>query len=179
MRTGGYDPGESVSFGSANVDGSSVNVAGQEADAKDFATFASQTLLAYRAREDAWQTPDTCAKLIFDPQSGAVTLNPGDQGNFSAEVDAKADGGTAESARWTLNGQHNGTFSPTSANDPRPSFSYEVSGSPSDATLTVDVTATSTAGVAHDTWSQKLNVINTITGTFTGHEQDTLGRSYD
>ena len=126
MRTGGYDPGESVSFGSAAVGDNSVNVAGQEADAKDFATFVSQTISAYGDREKAWQTPNTCAKLTFDPQSGTLTLNPGDQGSFSAEVAANADGGTAENARWTLSGQHNGTFSPTTANERQPSFSYEV-----------------------------------------------------
>lgn len=178
MRTGSYDPGESVSFGSASDSGQSINVAGEEADAKGFASFLSQTISAYRARETAWQTPNTCAKLKFDPQSGTITVNLGDQGNFSAEVDANADGARAEQAVWTLSSQQNGTFSPATSQDPQPSFSYEVSDSSGGSTISANVMATSTAGVAQDTWSQKLQAINTISGTFAGHATD-IGVIYD
>jgi hypothetical protein len=172
MRTGGYEPGESVSFGSASGFGEFANVAGEEADAKDFAAFVSQTKSAYGKREEAWQTPNTCAKLKFNPDSGALTLAPGQQGTFSAEIDADTDGGKAAKASWTLSGQQNGTFSPTSSKDAQPSFSYEVSGSPAGDTLSVIVKATSSTGVAQETWSQKLSPINKISGSFSGHEED-------
>jgi hypothetical protein len=172
MRTGDYEPGESVSFGSLSGFGEFANVAGEEADAKDFAAFVSQTKSAYGKREEDWQTPNTCAKLKFDPGSGALTLSPGQQGTFGAEVDANADGAKAAKASWTLSGQQNGTFSPTSSKDAQSSFSYEVSGSPAGETLSVIVKATSSAGVAQETWSQKLSPINKISGTFSGHEED-------
>jgi hypothetical protein len=179
MRTGGYDPGEATSFGTASAGGSYINTAGENADAKDFASFVSQTISAYRTRETAWQSPKSgCAKLKFDPQSGTLTLSPGDTGKLSAEVDATADGGRAEKASWTLSNEQNGSFSPTSSKDPQPSFSYVVSASPSGTMVSVSVKATSTAGVAQDTWSQKLRTLNTITGTFTGHATD-LGVIYD
>jgi hypothetical protein len=178
MRTGGYDPGEATSFGTASAGGSYINTAGENADAKDFASFVSQTISAYRSRETAWQNPNACAKLKFDPQSGTLTLSPGATGKLSAEVDATADGGRAEKASWTLSNQQNGSFSPTSSKDSQPSFSYVVSASPSGTTISVSVKATSTAGVAQDTWSQKLRTLNTITGTFTGHATD-LGVIYD
>jgi hypothetical protein len=178
MRTGGYDPGESVSFGSANAGGEYVNVAGIEADAKDFASFVNETISSYRNREKAWQSANACAKLTFNPGSETLTLVPGQQGNFSAEVDAKANGERAAKASWTLGAQQNGTFSPTSSKDGQPSFSYEVAGSPSGETLSVVVKVTSSAGVAEGTWLQKLKPTNTISGTFNGHE-DLEGISYD
>lgn len=178
LRTGAYDPGDSVSFGSASAGGEYANTTGVEADAKDFASFVKETLSAYRDRESAWQTPNTCAKLTFNPGSETLTLSSGQQGSFAAEVDAKANGERAAKASWTLGAQQNGTFSPTSSKDSQPSFSYEVSGSPSGETLSVVVKATSSAGVAEGTWSQKLKPINTISGTFTGHE-DLEGVSYD
>jgi hypothetical protein len=179
MRTGGYGPDESVSFGSASAGGASANVAGEQADAKGFAAFVSQTISAYRDRESAWQTANTCAKLKFNPSSGSLTLSPGAQGSLSAAVNAVEGGERAGKASWTLSGQENGTFSPTSTKDPQPTFSYEVSGNPSGDTLSVVVKATSSAGVAQETWSQKLKVIRTIAGTFSGHEEDTLGVIYE
>lgn len=178
VRTGSYGPGESVSFGSASVGGDYANTTGVEADAKDFASFVKETLSAYRDREKAWQTANTCAKLTFDPGSETLTLVPGQQGNFSAEVDAKANGERAAKASWTLGAQQNGTFSPTDSKDSQPSFSYEVAGSPSGETLSVVVKVTSSAGVAEGTWLQKLKPTNTISGTFNGHE-DLEGISYD
>jgi hypothetical protein len=178
MRTRSYGPGESVSFGSASADGVYINRAGEEASAQDYASFVSQAIKAYSDRENAWQTPNACAKLKFDPQSGTLTLSPGDQGKLSAEVDSSANGEVATKANWTLSAQQNGTFSPTSTKDQQPSFSYEVSGSPTGSTVSVNVRATSTAGVAQDTWSQQLKVIKTVSGTFTGHATD-LGLIYD
>lgn len=172
MRTGAYDPGESVSFGSASGFGEFANVAGEEADAKDFGAFVSQTKSAYRERENVWQTPNECAKLKFTPGSGSLSLVPGQQGSVSAEVDANADGARAAKASWTLSGEQNATFTPTTSKDAQPSFSYEVSGSPSGETVSVVAKATSSAGVAQETWSQKVAPINKIAGTFTGHEDE-------
>ncbi len=172
MRSGRYDPGESVSFGNVSAGGESANVAGVEADAKDFAAFVSQAISTYRRRESAWQTPNTCAKLKFIPAPGTLTLNPGDQGGVSAEVDADSGGGRAAKASWTLSGRQNGTFSPSTSKDPQPTFSYQVSSNPSGATMSVVVKASSSAGVAQETWPQKLNVVDKIAGTFSGHEVD-------
>ena len=177
MRSGKYGPGESVSFGSGSQAGELANTAGIEADAGDFAAFVGKTVGEYRAREKAWQAPGACARLQLDPARDTLTLATGASGTFSARVLASKDG-TADKARWTLSAQHNGTFSPTSTTDREPSFSYTVTSQPSGTTLSVSVRATSTAGVAQETWSQRIEGLNTITGTFSGHATD-LGVIYD
>jgi hypothetical protein len=179
MRAGRYAPGDSVSFGSASLGGQLANTTGIEVDAHDFAAFVGKTIDEYRGRERAWQRPGTCAKLTFDPASGAITVHRGDTGTFSAKVVAVKGGGTAAKARWTLSSQQNGTFSPTSTKEREPSFTYTVTSQPRGQTLSVAVRATSTAGVAQETWSQKIeDELNAITGTFTGHATD-LGVVYD
>jgi hypothetical protein len=172
MRKGSYGPGESVSFGSATVGGESANVVGVEADAKEFASFVSQAISAYRDRENAWQTPNSCARLKFNPGSNSLTLAPGQQGSFSAEVDTATGGERASKASWTLGAQQNASFSPAGSKDPQPNFSYEASSSPSGETVSVLVKATSSAGVAQETWSQKIAAINKISGTFSGHQTE-------
>ena len=178
MRSGTYGPGESTSFGSATQDGEIANTTGMEADASDFAAFVNKTMGEYRSREKAWQSPGTCARLELDPARDTLTVHAGDTGTFNAQVLAANGGGTASKARWTLSAQQNGTFSPTSTQEREPSFSYTVASQPSGQTLSVAVRATSTAGVAQDTWSQRIEGLNTITGTFTGHATD-LGVIYD
>ncbi len=162
MRTGGYDPGESVSFGSSSVDGHLANDAGEVANANDFASFVSQTIHAYHDREKDWQTPGACAKLTFDPIRDSVMVSDGDKGSFSAQVTANSDGQRAAKARWMLSAQQNGTFSPTTTEGAQPSFDYTVAAQ-SGTTLSTMVRATSTAGVAEDLWRQNLDQINTIT----------------
>ena len=100
-----------------------------------------------------------------------LTVSDGEKGSFSAQVTANSDGQPAAKARWTLSAQQNGTFSPATADGAQPSFDYTVAAQ-SGTTLSTMVRATSTAGVAEDPWRQKLDQINTITGTFTGHEND-------
>ncbi len=178
MRSGRYDPGESLSFGSGSQDGEIANTTGIEADAGDFAAFVSKTIGEYRSREQAWQAPGACAKPAFDPASRTLTVQAGATGTFSARVLAVNGGGTASKARWTLGGQQNGTFSPAGTQEREPSFSYAVTTHPSGPTLSVAVRATSTAGVAADTWSQRIEGLDTIGGTFTGHAVD-LGVVYD
>jgi hypothetical protein len=179
MRSGDYGPDESSSFGSVAAGGDIANVAGVEADAKGFASFVSQTVAAYRDRENAWQTPNRCARLKLSPTKDTLTLGPGQTGSFNAEGDAVADGSRAAKASWTLSGPQNGAFSPAASKDPGPTFSYEVSGSPSGDKLLVTVKATSSAGVAEETWSQNISAINTISGTFSGHEAETDGIAYE
>src|SRR6185312_14720596 len=178
MRSGRYAAGDSVSFGSATQAGEIANTAGIEADAGDFAAFVGKTIGEYRAREAAWQTPGTCAKLAFDPASDALTVQAGASGSFSARVLASGGAGTASKARWTLDSQQNGTFSPTGTSEREPSFAYTVATQPSGSTLSVAVHATSTAGVAKDTWSQRIESLNTIAGTFHGHATE-AGVVYD
>jgi hypothetical protein len=178
MRSGSYDPGESVSFGNASQAGESINTAGTEADAQDFAAFVNKTMSNYRAREAAWQKAGACATLKLDPVKDTIKVKPGATGSFSAQVLAVNGGGVAAGARWTLSAQKNGTFTPTSTNDRTPSFSYTVDAHPTTQKLIVTVHATSTAGVAEETWSQDIEGLQTITGTFTGHATD-LGVVYD
>jgi hypothetical protein len=178
MRTGAYGPGDSVSFGTAGADGSYANVAGEQASAKDFASFVKTTIKAYQSRQDAWQTPDKCAKITFNPVSNALTVSDGDKGSFSAQITANSDGQPAAKARWTLSAQQNGTFSPTTADGPQSSFDYAVAAQ-SGTKLSTTVHATSTAGVAEETWWQNLNQINTVSGSFSGHEQDSTGEIFD
>jgi hypothetical protein len=174
MRSGTYDPGESVSFGSGSHGSDIANTTtSYEADAKDFATFVGKTRDEYRSRENKWQTAGTCATLTANPVKNTITVHPGDTDKFSAQVVAVNGGGTASKARWTLSGPVNATFSPISSNDAQPSFSYTVTSQPSGSIMSVLVHATSTAGVAEDTWYQPLEKpLNTITGTFTGHATD-------
>ncbi len=180
MRSGKYDPNaaESVSFGSASLDGQYANTAGAEADAKDFAAFLGKTIDEYRQRETHWQTPGVCAKAVFSPLSNTIKVHPGGTGTFSGQVTA-ADGGTAAKARWTVGAQQDGTFTPDSSTDRGPTFSYTVAAHPSGKTLSTALHITSTAGVADDTWSQPIeDQLTTISGTFTGHATD-VGVIYD
>jgi hypothetical protein len=178
MRSGNYDPGESVSFGSAAEAGQLANTAGFEADAKDFAAFVNKTMGNYRDRENAWQKAGACATLKLDPVKDTIKVKPGATGSFSAQVLAVNGGGIAKGARWTLSAQKNGTFTPTTTNDRTPTFSYTVDAHPETQKLIVTVHATSTAGVAEETWSQDIEGLQTITGTFTGHTTD-FGVVYD
>ena len=178
MRSGNYDPGESVSFGSAAEGGQLANTTGFEADARDFAAFVNKTMGNYRDRENAWQKAGACAALKLDPVKDTIKVKPGATGTFSAQVLAVNGGGVAAKARWTLSAQKNGTFTPATTNDRTPSFSYTVDAHPTTQKLIVTVHATSTAGVAEETWSQDIEGLPTITGTFTGHTTD-LGVVYD
>ena len=178
MRSGNYAPGESVSFGSAAEGGQLANTTGFEADARDFAAFVKKTMGNYRDRETAWQKAGACATLKLDPVKDKIKVKPGATGSFGAQVLAVNGGGVAAKARWTLSAQKNGTFTPTTTNDRTPSFSYTVDAHPTTQKLIVTVHATSTAGVAEETWSQDIEGLQTITGTFTGHTTD-LGVVYD
>jgi hypothetical protein len=179
MRSGTTTAGESTAFGSATVAGAIVNARGLEASAREFAAFLGKTIDEYRARETAWQAPGTCANLALDPASDTITAHRGTTGTFSAQVNAVNGGGSATKARWTLSDQQNGSFSPTTTNDRQPSFSYTVTTQSDAHTVSVTVRATSTAGVAQSTWTEKIDdQLNTITGTFTGHSVDS-GVIYD
>jgi hypothetical protein len=179
MRRETYTAGESTAFGSASAAGAIVNARGLEAGAREFAAFVGKTIGEYRARETAWQAPGTCANLALDPASNTITVPRGTTGTFSAQVNAVNGGGTATKARWTLGDQQNGSFSPATTNDRQPSFSYTVTTRSDAHTLSVTVRATSTAGVAQSTWTEKIDdQLNTITGTFTGHSVD-AGVVYD
>jgi hypothetical protein len=179
MRTGSYGPGESSSFGNASGAGESVNTAGMEADAQDFAAFVNKTIGEYRQRENAWQKANTCAKLTFDPAKDSKKVKKGETGTFSAKVTAVNGGGTATKARYAIGSQQNGSFTPTTSTEPSPTFNYTVTSQPSGRTLSAGVHVTSTAGVAEDTWSQKIeDQLKTISGNFTGHAEDS-GVIYD
>lgn len=180
MRKGTYGPGTTSSASTTvTEDGTRSGGSGLDISERSFATFIGKTIDEYRARENAWQNPGTCAKLLLTPASSTLTVHRGATGTFSAQVVTAAGGEPAAKARWTLSAQQNGTFSPTESSAPAPSFSYTATTRPSGTTISATVRATSTAGVAQDPWTQKLDdPLRTISGTFTGHATE-RGVVYD
>jgi hypothetical protein len=172
MRTEAYVPSES-SVARTSPGGPATAVAAKS-DSNDFAAQMSKLISAYRAVEQGWQAPNSCAQLTFDPASNAIMVNKGDSGHFGGRVLAKKDGAAAAKARWQMTQQQNGSFSPTSTSGPEPSFGYVVASHVDGKTLAATAYVTSTAGIAQDTWSEPIVVdnINTVTGTFTGHDED-------
>ncbi len=183
MRTGSYDssPG-GVTIG-ATVDGiflndaELVNLASKtEADSnQEFAKIAQKEITRYHARETAFGAPNTCAQLTFSPASNTLKLAQSAHGTFNGSINA-SDGGQASKARWSMTGQQNASFSPTSAPQPSPTFTYDVTRVGPGVSVQASFHVTSTAGVAELPWTQptKDNTINTIAGTFSG-SQDAQG----
>ena len=97
MRTGGYDPGESVSFGSSSVDGHLANDAGEVANANDFGVrlVVADDPRGTTNREKDWQTPGACAKRSRSiPIRDSVMVSDGDKGVIQGAqvVTANSDG---------------------------------------------------------------------------------------
>ncbi|HEY6551341.1 MAG TPA: hypothetical protein VIY71_09110 [Solirubrobacterales bacterium] len=173
MRSGKYDPaGAKVKYsGDARPnDGES-----------SFASVVQNAIEAFRVgevggsflRDDGWATFNRkrgpyCAKAVFSPDSNTLKLRKGKSGQVGIYAKAQ-DGGRASGARWTLLGQENANFSPSSSQDAGPSISYTVTNAPQNGFVKVTVKFTSTAGVGEDTWTQPTDkgpTINQIAGTF-------------
>jgi hypothetical protein len=126
---------------------------------QSFSDVMSEEIAAYRRRETAWQTPGTCAKVVFAPPTDTIKVKRNQNGTVQPHVEANA-GGTAAKAKWTVSAQENGTFSPTEVEAPSPAITYRPTGR-NGQKLRAKFRATSTAGVAgadrpDGTWSQEI-----------------------
>ena len=181
MRTGNYEPGISDITVTVNVDGlygadrseiqDDLERRGRADADQQFRTIVAKAIDGYRTREEAWQQPDKCAKLEFNPVNNALRLRRGGVGSFTTIAKAVQDGGASElDAR--LSNPVNATFSPTRAGGQSARFEYNVFGS--SGKVTAYVKATSKAGVADDTWEQPITQpfqVNVISGTFSGSQR--------
>ncbi len=189
MRTGRYDPGQTnvvdVQVSYTGILSLFVRdalakqrVAGELKKASD-ATFARTVKYAieeYRRRENAWQSPNTCAELKFTPASRTLRLRDGQSGTLKAVVKAKR-GGPAKDGRWRRSAQRNVSVSPAQASGAKPSFSYRVTNA--DRVVSASFRATSPAGVAADTWVQGGEELPArFSGTFSGENRTALKNTY-
>ena len=183
MRTGRYEPSRAsvdvqlFTYGGVDLGDSEkyerANSLADEYD-KSFSKIVSQEIANYRSLENGWQTPGACAKLAFDPASGALEpLSKGQSGQVTGHVVANSDGGTASSGRWTLVGAANGTITPAEAAGAAPMFAWTVTKAGDGAKLKGDFKATSTAGVASGTWEQETEDKPLYRGTISGTRGDT------
>lgn len=138
---------------------------------QQFRTVVDKGIEGYARRETDWQDPPKCATLEFQPGPRSMTLRPNDTGSFTAKAKAKSDGQFSElDAKLTT--QHNAVFSPTRAGGQQARFSYTVNDGARD-TVSTKVRATSKAGVAEDTWEQRVEPPpppppSAYNGTFSG-----------
>jgi hypothetical protein len=137
-----------------------------------FAKTAAAALGSYRSAEAGWSTfgRSNCAEPVFAPASNAEKLHRGDQKQVGVYARARADGGRATEARWSLLAPLNAEFSPTSSSDAAPTIAYTVSKAPAGDQVRVTAKVTSTAGVGEKTWTQPIVPPgrNHIVGTFSG-----------
>jgi hypothetical protein len=167
MPGGSYDPaGASVRyFGDKISDQSGAAV---------FANTAAAAIGAYRTAESRWSSFDSgvhCAEAVSSPESNTLKLRKNDSKQLSVYARARADGGRASEARWTLLGPENAEFSPTTSGAAAPTISYRVTNAPLNGFVKVSVRFTSTAGVGEGSWTQPTEqaAVNHIDGTFTYH----------
>ena len=183
MRTGDYKPSRAsvdvqvFTHGGVDQSGSAksdqANSLADDYD-KSFSKIVSQEIANYRGLENAWQAPGACAKLAFDPASGALQpLSKGQTGQVTGHVVANSDGGTARSGRWTLVGADNGAITPAGAGGAAPMFTWTVTKAGDDIKLKGHFKATSTAGVASGTWEQETEDRPLYRGTISGTRGDT------
>ena len=139
---------------------------------KEFSAEVDKATSNLRNEEAVWLKPNGCASMQFEPASETLKLQKGQTGTFKSRTEASG-GGAPPSATWTLSGQQNATFTPNgSAGNPL-STAYSVTDAGKDKVVSATLKATSRAGVAEATWKQKTEqVINTITGTFSGRFLD-------
>ena len=123
-----------------------------------FAKTAAAALSSYRSAEAGWSTfgRGNCAEPVFAPASNAEKLHRGDQKQVSVYARARADGGRATEARWSLLAPLNAEFSPMSSQDAAPTIAYTVSKTPAGDQVRVTARVTSTAGVGEKTWTQPI-----------------------
>jgi hypothetical protein len=139
--------------------------------AEAFAKTAAGALSSYRAAEGGWSTfgRGNCAEPVFAPSSNTEKLHRGDSKQVSVYARARADGGRATEARWSLLAPLNADFTPTSSQDAAPTIAYTVSKTPAGDQVKVTARVTSTAGVGEKTWTQQIeSSAGQIEGSFGG-----------
>jgi hypothetical protein len=130
----------------------------------------------YRKRENAWQTPNTCAELEFAPASRTLRVRNGQTGSLKGTVKAKR-GGTAKDGRWRRTAQRNASVTPVQASGAQPTFSYRVTNA--DRVVSASFRATSPAGVAAGDWVQGGEDFPArFSGTFTGENRTAMKNAY-
>jgi hypothetical protein len=165
MSMAGVDPAERIA--------AEIKVAREaqaEAD-KEFSAEVEKTTKRLRAQEAVWLKPNECASLHFEPASESLKLKKGDSGTVKSRTEAKG-GGAPPTATWTLSGEQNASFTPGGSEGNPLSTSYDVTNAGKGLIVSATFKATSKAGVAEGTWKQRSeNVIQTMTGTFTGRDE--------
>ena len=139
--------------------------------AESFADTAKSAITSYKKAEERWSSfkQPYCAEPTFDPASGAIKLKRGDAKQLGIYAKARADGGRATEARWTLLGQLNAEFSPMASQDASPTIQYTVAKTPAGDQVKVTAKVTSTAGVGQKTWTQPIESSgHRIEGNFGG-----------
>ncbi len=87
-----------------------------DSGAESFANTAKSAIDSYKSAEERWSSFDrqpNCAEPVFNPDSNAIKLKKGDAKQLGIYAKARADGGRATEARWTLLAPFNAEFSPT------------------------------------------------------------------
>jgi hypothetical protein len=176
MKTGQYDPGRSNVQVSVALSGilrifQSSATAGatqrlQKAADEGFAATVKRAMEKYKERESAWQTPNRCAKVKFNPVSGARPLETGQRGSVQAETLSNQDNKRPPTATWTGTGIEGGAL-PQSAGGNPTSLAYAVGVGPR---LRGVYKAVSRAGIGEAEWKQPIRSfeINEIAGNFSG-----------
>ncbi|MEA2427384.1 MAG: hypothetical protein QOF37_1012, partial [Thermoleophilaceae bacterium] len=178
MPGGTYEPGHSVvdiaftvgggTFGRSDASAAASSV---EADLdKSFATLVNKEITNFKNLETDWNQANTCAKIQFTPASGSLKLHQGDTGSFSAQAVADQGGG-ASPGHWTRIGQENATVNPERSEGANPQFSYQVTNAGTDILVKATYRATTKAGVAQESWTQKTDApalyLGQVEGTVT------------
>ena len=176
MKTGQYDPGRSNVQVSVALSGilrifQSSATAGatqrlQKAADEGFAATVKRAMEKYKERESAWQTPNRCAKIKFNPISGARPLDTGQRGSAQAETLSNQDNRRPPKATWTGSGIQGGSLPEHATGNPT-SLAYVASVGPR---LRGMYKAVSRAGIAEAEWKQPIRSfeINEIAGNFSG-----------
>lgn len=177
MRTGQYEPQVTLVSVGVKLSGvlsilapalrPAVATRLKAAADKGFAATVKFEMDRYRELEAAWNRPNTCAKLAFDRGNGSLTLHRGESGEESARVNA-APGGSPATAKWTVAGQENGSFTLNSESANPNRFKFAVPSSGTGTEVKGTFRAVSKAGVAEASWIQKIESLSRITGTFSG-----------
>jgi hypothetical protein len=166
MPAANYDPASA----SAHFFGDPLK---PDTGAESFANTAKSAITSYKSAEERWSSfqQPYCAEPAFNPDSNAIKLKAGDAKQLAMYAKARADGGRATEARWTLLGPLNADFSPASSEAASPTIQYTVAKPPVGDQVRVTAKVTSTAGVGQKTWMQPIESSGfKVEGTFGGEE---------
>src|SRR5262249_47742621 len=123
MPGGRYDAGEATVHRTGDT-----SVVAQD----DFQDVARHAIDDFGRAEPRWSSfgrKPHCAEPDFKPLANTLKLHKDQTGQVAVAAKSRL-GGNATEARWTLLGEENARFSPTSSEQPTPSFSYTVTNAP-------------------------------------------------